>query len=298
MDPDEALEEQEMELEALESIYMDDYTLLSKEGTNPAKFQLRVVPVQGAEDKEEDGNWVAVRLLCEYTPLYPSEVPTLTVENEFGLSEKQVEEIRGVSVAAAEENIDQVMIYSIVEAISEWLQENNRQESDGSAFSEMQERARVAQETADEEKRVREQREAAETKAHNETEDGKRKRHGTTCTIAVFNAWNEKFMEEIEQKEMEERDRILAAEKAGKSTVSEAEILARPSGKSLFSKDVSALLDAEKIIAEELAAQEAMRAPEAMRTGGTIVPIDASLFLDGDDDDLGDLSDLDDDEEK
>ena len=297
MDPEECIEEQEMELEALESIYMEDYKLISVPDTHPAKFSLRIVPIQGGVDKEEDGNWVAVQLIVEYTPLYPSEVPKITLETEFGLSPTQIEEIRGVSIAAAEENLDQVMIYSIVEAISEWLQSNNRKESDGSAFSEMQNRARIAQEEADEEKRVSDIKKAVEQKAYNETEDGKRKRHGTPMSISIFHAWNDKFMKELEAKETIERDQMNARVKTGKKEITEAEIMLRPTGKSLFSKDVSALLDAESIIAAEMAEQEAREAAkETKEPGAPSVPVDASLFLEGDDDLLGDLSDLNDDD--
>ena len=303
MDAAEAQEEQEMELEALESIYMEDYKLLTAEGAHPAKFQLRIVPVQGGEDKEEDGNYVAVRFICEYTPLYPSEVPQFQVENEFGLTDLQLEEIRGVCVGAAEENLDQVMIYSIVEAVTEWLQENNRPESDGSAFSEMKERARIAKEKKDQEERVEGERKAAEDKANSETEDGKRKRYGTPVTVAVFNAWNEIFMAEVEAKDLREKEQAIAqAKTGGRNTETEAMIMARPSGKSLFSKDITELLDAEKIIRDELAAAEDEEATETKSTSlpkettDTVVPVDVSLFLGGDDDDLGNLSDLDDDE--
>ena len=313
MDPEEALEEQEMELEALESIYMEDYCLLSPEGSNPAKFQIRVVPVQGGNNNEEGGNHVAVHLIIQYTTLYPSEVPIITVENEFGLSDVQLEEIKSVSVGAAEENVGQVMAYSIADAVCEWLQENNRPASDGSAFSEMQERARIAKDKADEKEKKRVEEETAAKKAHNLTEAGQRKHHGTPVTVATFNEWNKIFMDEINAKELAESERIKAlssGNKGGGQGESDADILARPTGKSLFAQDVSTLLDAEKIIEEEMAKQYAAaasrvqeqqesgegegeeKAPSAPVSG---VPIDKSLFLAGDDDDLGDLDDLDDD---
>ena len=63
----------------------------------------------------------------------------------------------------------------------------------------------------------------------------------------------------MEAKELADKERTLAQGKSssGRVTETEAMIMARPSGKSLFSQDVSALLDAEKIIEEELAAAEA-----------------------------------------
>jgi hypothetical protein len=311
MDPEEALEEQEMELEALESIYMEDYCLLSPEGSTPAKFQIRVVPVQGGNDNEEGGNHVAVHLIIQYTTLYPSEVPIITVENEFGLSDVQLEEIKSVSVGAAEENVGQVMAYSIADAVCEWLQENNRPASDGSAFSEMQERARIEKDKADEKEKKRVEEETAAKKAHNLTEAGQRKHHGTPVTVATFNEWNKKFMDEINAKELAESERIkaLSSGNKGGQGESDADILARPTGKSLFAQDVSILLDAEKIIEEEMAKQYAAaasrvqeqqqesgegeeKAPSAPVSRGAI---DKSLFLAGDDGELCDLDDLDDD---
>ena len=95
---------------------------------------------------------------------------------------------------------------------------------------------------------------------------------------------------------------MAQAKTGGRNTETEAMIMARPSGKSLFSKDITELLDAEKIIRDELAAAEDEAATETKSTSlpkektDTVVPVDVSLFLDGDDDDLGNLSDLDDDE--
>jgi hypothetical protein len=125
MDAEEALEEQEMELEALESIYMDDFKLLTGEGVAPASLQLRLVPVQGGADREEGGNYVAALLKIDYTPMYPEEVPNTRVESEFGLNATQLEELCDVACAAAEENVGEVMVYSIAEAVVEWLQQNN-----------------------------------------------------------------------------------------------------------------------------------------------------------------------------
>ena len=63
-----------MELEALESIYMEDYVLLSEEGAHPASLQLRLCPCR-AKDREEGGNFVAALLKVTYTNCTPRRCP-------------------------------------------------------------------------------------------------------------------------------------------------------------------------------------------------------------------------------
>jgi hypothetical protein len=281
MDAEEALEEQEMELEALESIYMDDFTLLSDEGAAPASLQLRLVPVQGGADREEGGNFVAVLLKIEYTPMYPEEVPNASVESEFGLNAAQLEELCGVASAAAEEYVGEVMVYSIAEAVVGWLQENNRPELDGSAHSEMMERSRIAKEKNDAEKAAAEQMAAAERKAENATDEGIRKRLGTMLTPALFHAWNEKFLAEMKTADNARKDALLKelsnGKRGGKGEPSEEEVMARPTGKSLFEMDVTMINSEEQMIAAALAEEEAMMA-KLMR-GREVVIVEVLMLV-------------------
>ena len=319
MDADEALEEQEMELEALESIYMEDFELLSEPGEHPARLQLRLVPVQGGADREEGGNYVAVKLQCEYTTMYPSDLPKVTMVNEFGLSTSQIQELQKVAMDAAEEYVGDVMVYSMAEAITEWLKENNRPELDGSAHSEMMERARVAQEKEDSAKREEEERKAAALKAESNTEEGIRKRLGTMVTPDLFHAWNEKFLAEMEAIEKARQDDISKSFKSKQEGqdrgIPEEVIMARPTGKSLFEMDVTLINSEDKMIADALAEEEALIAAaaaaanhlasnESKSESGAVplapaagvvddMPIDASLFQGDEDDDLDDLDDLD-----
>ena len=331
MDADEALEEQEMELEALESIYMEDYVLLSEEGAHPASLQLRLVPVQGGADREEGGNFVAALLKVTYTKLYPEEVPEVRVESDFGLNSAQIQELCDVARSTAEEYVGEVMVYSIAEAIVEWLQANNRPELDGSAHSEMMERSRIAKEKSDAAKAAAEQEAEAARKAESATDSGIRKRLGTMLTPELFHAWNEKFMAEMQAAEIAQKDAIMKAggggSRGGKNEPSEEEIMARPTGKSLFEMDVTMINSEEQMIAAAVAEEEAMLArlrgeetgtdggdrvrnesggesktgtggsagtppaPHTVDPGSVVMsgPIDASLFEGDDDDDLDDL---------
>ena len=80
MDP---AEEQAMEVEALESIYMDDF---KKVGDAPLKMEIHLTP-------GEEENHVAIFLDVVAPPEYPEVQPEITVRVDKGLAPKHVEEI-------------------------------------------------------------------------------------------------------------------------------------------------------------------------------------------------------------
>ncbi|KAI1307996.1 RWD domain-containing protein 1 [Halotydeus destructor] len=111
-------EEQENELEALEAIYPNELTVLSR--PPEGKFQIRF-ECEVTEDEEEE---YYVSLQFEYTKRYPEEVPifeiletsdSLTEADETALLERITEE--------AHSNVGMVMIFMIVSAGQEWLNE-------------------------------------------------------------------------------------------------------------------------------------------------------------------------------
>eukprot|EP00966_Prymnesium_polylepis_P294553 6801838-Prymnesium_polylepis.1 len=120
-------EEQAMELEALEAIYMEDYTRL--EGVEPPSFELKLVPETGAGD---DVNHVSIVLCVVYKPTYPEVPPELTVRPVRGLDDTQVDELKNVVVEASqsEELVGTAMVYAIVERAQEWLVQHNMPEQD------------------------------------------------------------------------------------------------------------------------------------------------------------------------
>merc|ERR1719320_1319596 len=176
-------EEQNSEIEALESIYEGDIKVLCRE-PQPAFIMPVTTGVDGIAD--EDG--LVAYLKVTLTPKYPEEVPLLEVLSadpdaedvdndsdeeevnpldEHELREPLVEHLK----ETAEENLGMVMGFTIISAASEWLTD----------------RWEAIKKAQDEEKeRIKEMHEEAE----------KKRLEGTKVTVESFMAWKRKFDEE------------------------------------------------------------------------------------------------------
>ena len=84
----ELTEEQSDEVEALESIYPDEFSL-NVDGTEPV-YTIRLVPDPSADEEE---NHVKVALQCRIPAGYPDELPLFEVVVLKGLSKKQTDEV-------------------------------------------------------------------------------------------------------------------------------------------------------------------------------------------------------------
>ena len=79
---------------------------------------------------------VAISLLCEFPPNYPSDgPPILTIKGEKGLSATQVEELQTLADSSALENVGMASIFTVTEVVKEWLADNNIAGQDGSMYS-------------------------------------------------------------------------------------------------------------------------------------------------------------------
>ncbi|XP_041963881.1 RWD domain-containing protein 1 [Alosa pseudoharengus] len=185
-------EEQRNELEAIESIYPDSYTVLSE---NPASFTITVTSDAGENDET-----VEVTLKFTYVEKYPDEPPLWEIYAQENLEDSDAEEVLSLLQQQAEENLGMVMIFTLVTAVQEKLNEivdqiKSRQEED-----------RLQKEKELEE---------AEKKAF----------QGTVVTIENFLSWKAGFeqdMAEIRKKRQKEE------EQAGKNKLT---------GKQLFETD-------------------------------------------------------------
>jgi len=92
----ELTEEQSDEVEALESIYPEEFSL-DLNGAEPV-YTIRLVPDPSAEEEE---NHVKVALQCKIPAGYPEELPVFEVEVLKGLSKKQADEVRNYPKATA-----------------------------------------------------------------------------------------------------------------------------------------------------------------------------------------------------
>uniref|UniRef100_A0A8D3BXD2 RWD domain-containing protein 1 n=1 Tax=Scophthalmus maximus TaxID=52904 RepID=A0A8D3BXD2_SCOMX len=178
-------EEQRNELEAIESIYPDSFTVLSDE---PTGFTITV-----ASDAAEDGENVEATLKFTYVERYPDEPPLWEIYAQENLEDGDVSEVLTLLQQQAEENLGMVMIFTLVTAVQEKLNEivdlkKNRQE---------------------EEKRQKElEAEEAEKVLF----------QGTVVTIENFLAWKAVF--ELDMMELR-RKRQKEEEQAGKPKLTE-----------------------------------------------------------------------------
>ncbi|CAH0488367.1 unnamed protein product [Peronospora farinosa] len=173
-----------MEVEALESIYMDDFIKLSDE---PLTYQVHVVPNQDGEN-----NFVALLLKAVIPETYPDVEPKLEIVVKKGLIDSQVKEIKQLLDQQVQENMGMAMIYTLSEAVREYLVENNREGNDGSEHQEMLRRM-------EQKKKKDDKVEADKQEEANANEEEKRREiHGTPVTVETFAAWKAKFDMEMQ----------------------------------------------------------------------------------------------------
>ncbi|XP_029599347.1 RWD domain-containing protein 1 [Salmo trutta] len=187
-------EEQRNELEAIESIYPDSFTVLSEV---PTSFTITVTSDAGENDET-----IEVTLQFTYVEKYPDEVPLWEIYSQENLEDSDAEGILTLLQQQAEENLGMVMIFTLVTAVQDKLNElvdeiKNRRE----------EEKRRKEEAAEEAEKVLFQ--------------------GTVVTIENFLSWKAKFeleMAELRRKRQKEEEQ----QQAGKIKLT---------GKKLFETD-------------------------------------------------------------
>ncbi|XP_054439996.1 RWD domain-containing protein 1-like [Pteronotus mesoamericanus] len=162
--------EQRNELEALESIYPDSFTVLSE---NPPSFTITVTSEAGENDET-----VQTTLKFTHSEKHPDETPLYEIFSPENLEDNDVSSILKLLALQAEENLGMVMIFTLQTAVQEKLNE-----------------------IVDQIKTRREE----EKKQKEEAE--KQLFHGTPVTIENFLNWKAKFdaeLLEIKKKRMKE----------------------------------------------------------------------------------------------
>lgn len=130
MDP-EVAEEQAMEMEALQAIYMEDIEVL---GSSPHEFQIKLVP-------DGSDSLPGVILKVTFTPRYPKEAPQLEVTPLRNIDADSCASLRDQLDAEALQNLDMAMVLTLAQMAKEWL-ENIKDELARKA-REREERARL-----------------------------------------------------------------------------------------------------------------------------------------------------------
>ena len=289
-----------MEVEALESIYMEQFT---KTSDAPLAYEVALTP-------DMDENHVGVTLLCAIPAEYPEAAPAIAVRVDKGLGPKHATELDGVVAASIEENMGMAMVFTVAEAVKEWLQANNEPGLVGGSMHDQMERQKRHKAKADAEAEVREAAaaERAEAKAEAANPGAQKKLDGTPVTVASFMAWRERFEAEVAAAAEVAVGAAAASEKP-KPGADRAPQATQLTGRALFAAAVAGVFDTaadDAALAEaEAAAAEAAGAEEAAAGGGAAAAAlageaeDASLFeFEGGDDELDDLDDLSDDDEE
>ncbi|XP_074640035.1 RWD domain-containing protein 1-like [Tubulanus polymorphus] len=170
-------EDQVGEIEALESIYVSELTILETEPFH--SFEIKVTTQEG---NNEDEITAFVVLEFTYTEKYPEEPPEMSISSFESLEQEDIDIISQTMKEEAEENVGMVMVFTIVSAV--------------------QEKLHVLVEEA------KKRQEEKEDKRKKELEEAERKKfEGTIVTIETFLAWKSKF-----DAEMQERRRLEGIE--------------------------------------------------------------------------------------
>lgn len=194
--------EQEMEIEALESILMDD--LQEVQGPSPSGWSDSVkcyrigLPTGEAESFPESGaSNMQFDLLFAHTPTYPDEAPLIKLSNVQGMSNEDIQSLQQVVDDQIQENLGMAMIYTIVTAAQEWMQDH----------------ANVPQEaTLDPEEAKKRAIEAEEARL------AAARAHGTQVTPETFTQWRKRFDTELTLQKASLAEQQQAAEKKGRLT--------------------------------------------------------------------------------
>ena len=224
------LEDQANEMEALASIYAAEFTQLSA-----SQLRLQLEPSLGSA--ADAPVFVGATLSVSFPALYPeAEAPLLQLSELRGLSSGQAEELRSVAAAAAAEQAGSCCVYSVAEAVREWLGRHNSKQSDGSAFDEMMARRREAEgggssgsssgSSSSSSSGAAYAREndpsiAKKNISHDEADEAtRRKRDGTPVTVESFAAWRAAFEADMEAKEKAEAEMCVGGASSGAQRLS------------------------------------------------------------------------------
>ncbi|KAG0164228.1 RWD domain-containing protein 1 [Apophysomyces sp. BC1034] len=168
-------EEQQNELEALESIYPDEFQIIGDK-----EFNIAIFP----DDQNEDEP-LELSLHVKFTPQYPEELPEYDLEVTQGtLTDTQKERITNALKTAGDESLGMAMIFTMASYMKDEL---NEIIMDGQ---------RALQEVEEEKRRKEEEAEQA-------------KFRGTRVTIERFMEWKKKY--DQERAAMEDQEKIQRA---------------------------------------------------------------------------------------
>ncbi|KAI3684208.1 hypothetical protein L6452_33429 [Arctium lappa] len=165
------VQEQEMEIEALEAILMDEFEEIhpSESGLNTSNkcYQITLSP-QDDEIDEYSTTPVQLGLIFSHTEKYPDEVPLLNVKSIRGIHTSDLKVLKEKLEQEALENLGMSMIYTLVSSAKDWLSE---------IFAQDDVNDNDEEETAEKDEVI--------------------VPHGEPVTVDTFLAWRERFEAEL-----------------------------------------------------------------------------------------------------
>eukprot|EP00249_Psilotum_nudum_P011670 c23310_g1_i1 orf=276-1031(+) len=162
------VQEQEMEIEALQAILMDDIEEVDRKetglDTESRCFQITISPKSDDEDEPTDFP-VQMYLIFAHTPNYPDEPPLMELKSVRGVKVHDLQELKGILQKEAMENLGMSMIFTLATSAKEWLWKRySEQHGDGNFEGES-----------------------------NDGQDEIIEPHGELVTVETFLAWRERF---------------------------------------------------------------------------------------------------------
>eukprot|EP00924_Labyrinthula_sp_SR-Ha-C_P016951 snap_masked-scaffold_6-processed-gene-19.35-mRNA-1 protein AED:1.00 eAED:1.00 QI:0/-1/0/0/-1/1/1/0/253 len=196
-------EEQRLELEALESIYGEEFQLISTE--IPLKFKILFEDIE-EESTSEDRPLISI--IFTFPENYPETAPEVEIDEIKQFQEDAHNLIEKFILQSCDELIGTPMIYSVIDVLKEYIEENKdtllltelqkQAEKDGSMHLKM---------LAEKEKQRALENQKKETKvseAELEEREKKRRENIELVTKDIFQAWNENFLKEMQKDKVEQ----------------------------------------------------------------------------------------------
>mmetsp|Transcript_4425 Transcript_4425/g.7903 ORF Transcript_4425/g.7903 Transcript_4425/m.7903 type:complete len:281 (-) Transcript_4425:461-1303(-) len=275
--------EQEMEVEALQAIFMDD--LLEYDEDLPQgwvsmgkTYKIMITPQEeGSYNEEEEYDYV-LEFIFAHTPKYPEEAPSIKLRSYNGLSDADLKQLNSVVQNQVVENEGMAMIFNLIQAAKEWMQNkaSGNQEEDPEAAAK-----REAEEI--------ERRRAAARSL------------GTPVTLESFQAWKATFDTEMALKRAQFLEQQKDDDKSRRLTGRAYFLKQWQTGEEFAGEEEGAEMDEEELISElqrdaarEEEARDGVDEDEAGTENGDgadVVDEDEDIDYE-DDDDEGMLDDL------
>lgn len=179
------IEQQKDEIEALQSIYPDDFEIVSDE--TPIKYRITIplIPIDNLDSEEEADSVPRVTFLFFLSETYPEEAPTYSLES-IHLSRNILNELNEQLKQTCEDNLGDVVVFSLIQKAQEWYEDYLESLKKADEKSKIGDVSTLARYMTDEDAQL------------------SNIKFGRPVTKELFMEWKEKFDEEMKEKREQE----------------------------------------------------------------------------------------------